>query len=71
MIAQVIGLVLNFFGSLWLFFDNYRIAKLFTKEGVVLGWGAGYDWWFWQWAGRGGLLLLTLGFLFQLVALRS
>jgi len=69
MIAQIIGLVLNFLGSFWLFWDNYRIAKMFTKNSLSLGWGEGYESWFWRWAGRGGLALLALGFLFQLLAL--
>jgi hypothetical protein len=70
-ILQIVGLVLNFAGSLMLFFDSWKIAKMFTRNSFSFGYGSKYDTWIWRILGRLGFGCVTLGFLVQLVGFFS
>lgn len=65
---SILGLFLNFAGSLLLFADSWRTSKCFSDDGVALGWPHHYRSWFWRVCGRFGIGMVALGFLVSLIA---
>ena len=65
---NITGLILGFFGAALAFLDSVRTNSRLPEEGFYLEYTDRYRNSFWRWCGRAGFILLTVGFLLQLIA---
>ena len=65
---NICGLILSFIGGLMLFIDFWRISSRFQGDELQVGLEPIWHSWFMRWCGRLGIALITIGFLFQLLA---
>jgi hypothetical protein len=68
-ILNIVGLLVGFIGAFLAFLDSWRTSSRFTEEGVRLGYEPELKTWFWKNCGNTGFGLITISFLFQLIAI--
>jgi hypothetical protein len=66
---NVIGTILQFVGTLWLWIDSLHVSARLPSEGMTLGDPIEYRTWYYHWASPIGFGLLMIGFGFCGVAL--
>ena len=59
---NVIGTILQFVGTLWLWIDSLHVSARLPSEGMTLGDPIEYRTWYYHWASPIGFGLLMIGF---------
>ncbi|MBW4422298.1 MAG: hypothetical protein KME13_24305 [Myxacorys californica WJT36-NPBG1] len=65
---NIIGLILGFIGAFLAFLDSWRTGSRFDENSILVGYGPSLNTVFWNWCGRVGFALITIGFVLQLIA---